>query len=145
MMAASGEGRLQVDNFAISRLQALQASFDLDGIKLIGVSAGVHAAWPQFADIRGKFLQDLLVGEAAQLMHNHEFVRSIRRGEVALVSAVSTKQLSLKFDNIFLHRWVATFQNYGTRMIINMRYEPCKPKAKVGVEQVVLLDELGHN
>lgn len=143
MMAVSGEGRLRVDAFAISRMQTLQASFDLDGVRLIGGSAGVHAAWPQFADIQGKFLQDLLVDEAAQLMHDDDFVRSVRRGEVALVSAVSSKQLSVSMDNIFLHRWIATFRNYGTRMIINMTYEACQPDASVGVEQVLLLDELG--
>ena len=142
MMCASGDARLMVDNFATSRLGSLQASYDLDGVRLISNSQGMQTLWPRLSSLSDVCLNDCLVDEAAELMHDTEFVRLVRRGEVALVSAVSVKQLSLGFDGTFKHRWFATFRSYGPRMIINMTYEACAADANLGVERVFRLDEL---
>lgn len=142
MMCVSGEDRGKVDGFAVAQQGALQASFDLDGVKLLAASRGVQRAWPGFTALSGLRLMDHLVDEAAALMHDDEFVRGVRRGEVALVSAVSVRHLGLDLDGAARHRWLATFRTYGTRMVINMTYEPCEAEAASGIERVVRLDEL---
>ena len=80
MMTATHDARLSVDNLAIRQQSAIRASFDLDGVKLVTASKGLIAAWPQFAKLVDMRLADRLVGEASHFMHDHEFVRSARRG-----------------------------------------------------------------
>ena len=142
MMCVSGEYRSKVDSFALAQQGSLQASFDLDGVKLLATSRGVQRAWPRFAALSGLRLMDHLADEAGALMHDDAFVRQVRRGEVALVSAVSERQLSLDMGSAARHRWLATFRTYGSRMVINMTYEPCEAEAALGLERVVHLDDL---
>ena len=47
MMCTSGDARLKVDSFAISQLGSLQASYDLDGVRLISNSQGMQNLWPR--------------------------------------------------------------------------------------------------
>ena len=142
MMAVSDDMRRKIDAFAVSQLGSLHASFDLDGIRLIDSSLGMKKAWPSFTALSGMRLMDHLVDEAAFLMHDDDFVRDIRRGEVAMVSAISVNQLSLGIDSSFKHRWFATFRSYGTQLVINMTYEPCEADALLGIEHIVRLDAL---
>ncbi len=142
MMCVSGEDRRKVDGFAVTQQGSLQASFDLDGIKLLETSRGVQRAWPRLVALSGHRLMDHLVDEAGALMHDDDFVRQVRRGEVALVSAVSVRQLSLDIDSAARHRWLATFRSYGSQMVINMTYEPCEAEAALGVEKIVRIDAL---
>ncbi len=142
MMCASGEARRKVDAFVLSQQVALRADFDLDGVRLLSASRGLQRAWPQFAALSDLRLMDRLIGEAGALMHDDDFVRLVRRGEVALVTAVSDQHVSLDLDRPFRHRWLAAFRSYGTRMVVTMTYEPCEAEAALGIERIVRLDDL---
>lgn len=142
MMTATCNDRLTVDNLAIRQQTAIRASFDLDGIKLVTASKGLTAAWPAFSKLVDLRLADRLVGESSHFMHDADFVRSARRGDVAMISAVSDKHVQMELDSAFRHRWIAVFRSYGARMLVDMTYEPCDPNAEIGVQNVTYFDTI---
>lgn len=142
IMSPTARDRLQLDNLALSTQGAVRASFDLDGIKLVTASRGLTAAWPDFAKLTQSRLVERLVDEAGTMLHDDDFVRSIRRGEIALVAGVSDRHIDLNMDQRFRHRWVAVFRTYGQKMLIDMTYEGCGPSTKKGVEGVTHYDSL---
>ncbi len=142
MMTATHDARLSVDNLAIRQQSAIRASFDLDGVKLVTASKGLIAAWPEFAKLVDMRLADRLVGEASHFMHDSEFVRSARRGDVAMISAVSDRHVRMDGDSAFRHRWIAVFRSYGTRMLVDMTYEVCDPLSETGVQNVTYFDSI---
>jgi len=142
MMCPSGAARRKIDDYVLRQKSALEALFDLDGVKLLATSQGMQRAWPRFSALPDMRLIDHLIGEAASLLHHDDFVREIKRGEVAVISAVSDGHISLPLDRNFRHRWHATFRSYGTRMVVKMGYEPCAADAPMGVEKIVRLQEL---
>lgn len=141
-MSASSQQRLEIDRLALQTSPAVRASFDLDGVRLIAASRGLRAAWPTFADLRNKRLSDHLVEEASLFLHDADFVKSAKRGEVAVITAVSTRHVDLDLDSSFPHRWTAVFRAYGTAMHVDMTYEPCAAETKKGVELAVMFDDL---
>ncbi len=142
MMCPMGNARLKIDDFVLRQKSALEALFELDGVKLLSTSQGMQRAWPRFSALPDLRLLDHLIGEAAILLHDDDFVREIKRGEIALISAVSDSHVSLPLDSSFRHRWHATFHTYGPRVMIKMGYEPCAPDATVGIENVVRLEDV---
>ena len=142
MMCPSGNARLKIDDFVLRQKSALEALFDLDGVKLLSTSQGMQRAWPRFSSLPDLRLIDHLIGEAAILLHDDDFVREIKRGEIALISAVSDSHVSLPLVSSFRHRWHATFDSYGPRMMVKMGYEPCAPDATLGIENVVRLEDV---
>lgn len=141
-MSASAGQRVEIDQMAIRTSPAVRASFDLDGVRLVTASQGLRAAWPTFAKVGNSRLSDHLVNEASLFLHDTDFLKSARRGEVAVITAVSDRHIDLEMDTPFLHRWTAVFRAYGTAMHIDMSYEPCAPNTKKGVEQAVMFDDL---
>ena len=142
MMTGTYNDRLAVDNLAIQQQTAIRASFDLDGIKLVTASQGLIAAWPDFSKLVDMRLADRLVGESSHFMQDDNFVRSARRGDVAMISAVSDKHIQMELDSAFRHRWIAVFRSYGARMLVDMTYEPCDPNAEIGVQNVTYFDTI---
>jgi transcriptional regulator with XRE-family HTH domain len=143
IMSPTGRDRLQLDNLALSTQGAVRASFDLDGVKLIMASRGLTAAWPDFAKLTHSRLIERLVDEASLMLHDDDFVRSVRRGEVALVAGVSDRHVDLEMDKPFRHRWVAVFRTYGQKMFIDMTYEGCEASLSRCVEGITHYDSLG--
>jgi DNA-binding XRE family transcriptional regulator len=141
IMDASND-RLCVDHLAIRQHGTMRASFDLDGVKLVMASKGLTAAWPEFSKLADMRLAERLVGEASHFMHDEDFVRSARRGEVAMISAVSDKHVQMDMDIAFRHRWIAVFRSYGARMLIDMTYEACDPLSETGVQSVTHFDSI---
>lgn len=141
-MSATASQRLELDRLAMQSSPAERASFDLDGVRLVTASKGLRAAWPTFATLGSRRLSDHLVDEARLFLHDTDFLKSARRGDVAVITAVSDRHVDLNMDNGFLHRWTAVFRAYGTAMHIDMTYEPCAPDARKGVEQAVMFDDL---
>ena len=142
IMSATGEERLNVDRLAMLHQGAIRASFDLDGVKLVMASQGLTEAWPEFSKLANVRLEARLVDEASQFLHNDDFVRSARRGEVALISAVSDKHVEFTLDTGFRHRWIAVFRSYGQKMLVDMTYETCDANCPRGVESVTHYDSL---
>lgn len=142
IMAGTAEERLSVDRIALKGQTSVRASFDLDGVRLVMASKGLEQAWPQFSQLHNVRLINHLVDEASTFLHDDDFVRSVRRGEVAIVSAVSDQHIGLELDSRFRHRWIAVFRNYGHRMLVDMTYEPCDPGTLKGVESLTHYDEV---
>lgn len=144
IMSPTGRDRLQLDNLALSIQGAVRASFDLDGVKLVMASRGLIAAWPDFARLTHSRLIERLVDEASLLLHDDDFVRSVRRGEIALVAGVSDRHVDLDMDvdKRFKHKWVAVFRTYGHKMSIDMTYEGCEASLSKCVESVTHYDSL---
>jgi transcriptional regulator with XRE-family HTH domain len=141
-MSAASKDRFVLDRAAMAASTAVKASFDLDGVRLTMLSQGLIAAWPTFATKLNTRLQDHLVDEARLLLHDDGFVKSVKRGEVAMVSAISNRHVSLDIDAGFLHQWTAVFRSYGTRVMAEMTYEACDPGLETGIKSVVYFDEL---
>lgn len=142
IMTSTSEDRLYVDKLAIQQQGAIRASFDLDGVKLIMASQGLIGAWPGFSRLFDLRLVDRLVGEASHFMHDDDFVQSARRGEVAMISAVSDKHVQMDVDLAFKHRWIAVFRSYGQRMLVDMTYEACDPLSDTGVQCITHYDSI---
>lgn len=142
LMAGTAEERIYVDRMSMAEQTSVRAAFDLDGIKLVMASRGLTAAWPEFSKLTDIRLMDRLVDEASTFMHDDDFVRAVRRGEVAIASAISDQHVSLDMDRRFMHRWVAVFRNYGSRTLVDMTYEACAPDAVKGVQTVTHFDNL---
>ena len=143
IISATGDGRLAVEKLVVAQQGAIRASFDLDGVKLVMASKGLIGAWPTFSTLVDTRLIDRLVDEAGQFLHDDAFVRSVRRGEVAMVSAVSDKHIDLDLDRGFRHRWIAVFRGYGQKMLVDMTYETCDANCPRGIESVTHYDSLG--
>lgn len=142
IMSSTSEERLYVDRLAMLQQGAIRASFDLDGVKLVLASKGLITVWPKFSRFNDVRLVEHLVDEASQFLHNDDFVRSARRGEVALITAVSDKHVDLDLDASFRHRWIAVFRSYGQKMLVDMTYETCDANSSTGVESVIHYDSL---
>lgn len=142
IMSPSAAERLQCDRLVMSMQGGIRAAFDLDGVRLMMASRGLTEVWPRFSRLSGTRLADHLVDEAARLMHDHAFVRTVRRGEIAMVSAISDRHVTLDLDRGFRHRWIAVFRTYGQKMLVNMSYESCDQASPPGVERVIDFDTL---
>jgi transcriptional regulator with XRE-family HTH domain len=141
-MSSTGIQRLEADRLSILNSQNARATFDLDGVRLLIASKGMQAAWPSFSKMVNTRLIDSLVDEASLFLHDSDFVKSARRGDVAIVTAVSRRHVEIEMDSEFSHRWSAVFRGYGTTMHVEMTYEPCDPSDIHGVESVVFYDDL---
>ena len=140
LMAGIAEDRIYVDRIAMADQTSVRAAFDLDGVKLVMASRGLTETWPQFSKLTDIRLVDHLVDEASQFLHDDEFVRTVRRGEVAMASAVSDQHVALDVDSRFKHRWVAVFRSYGSKVLVDMTYEVCDPTARKGIQHVAHYD-----
>jgi transcriptional regulator with XRE-family HTH domain len=143
-MSASSKDRFALDRVAMASSRTVRASFDLDGVRLVMISQGLIAAWPTFSSRLNARLADHLVDEASQFLHDDSFVKSVKRGEVAMVSAVSDQHVSLDIDVRFRHRWTAVFRSYGTRSMIKMNYDKCDPDVEKGIENVLYFDDIAE-
>lgn len=144
-MSASSRDRFALDRLAMASSRTVRASFDLDGVRLLMISRGLTAAWPTFSTRVNARLADHLVDEASLFLHDDSFVKSVKRGEVAMISAVSDQHVSLDIDARFRHRWTAVFRSYGTRSMIEMTYDPCDPGAEKGIENVLYFDDIAEH
>lgn len=142
IMVATADDRLCADRLAMQQQGAIRASFDLDGVKLVMASKGLMAAWPKFSQLMDVRLEDHLVGEASHFLHDDKFVRSVRRGEVALISAISNQHVKMEIDSRFSHRWIAVFRSYGPRILVDMTYETCDPTRLPCIENVMHYDDI---
>lgn len=142
IMSSAAEDRYRLDRLTVLAQAAIRASFDIDGVKLVTASQGLMKAWPSFSKLQDVRLIENLVDEASLFLHDDEFIRLVRQGEVAMISAVSDRHVQLDVDDRFRHRWMAVFRSYGPRMLIDMTYEICDATATKGVENVFYYDDL---
>lgn len=132
---------LAVDRMFISRLNSIEAIFDLDGIRLEATSGGMNRLWPGFAGMVSQPFEAFMVGESRLVIDNADLRKSVFRGEVALISGVTERHLDIAADHPVRHRWVTRFRRYGDRMLTHMVYEPCDPSVPLGIEDILHLDD----
>lgn len=140
VIAGTADERVYVDRISMAGQSSVRAAFDLDGVKLVMASKGLTGAWPEFSKLTDIRLIDRLVDEASACLHDDAFVRAVRRGEIALVSAISDQHVSLNVDMRFTHRWIAVFRSYGRKMLVDVTYEACDPAAAKGIQHVTHFD-----
>lgn len=142
IMSPAGAHRVDADRLALEKAPNPRASLGLDGVRLVCASRGMHALWPTFSSLTNTRLIERLVDEASLFLHDEDFVKAVRRGEVAMVSAVSRRHVAIDVDQDCLHHWLAVFRGHGTSMHVEMTYEPCDAIAQTGIRDVVFFDDL---
>lgn len=126
----------------LDRRPGLAALFDLDGVRLIASSPAVQTVWPQFSTVPGVALNDYLVSTAATLLHNPEFLRAARKGEIAVVTGVSDRHIAFGTDPCFRHFWTGSLRPYGKRMVLDMSFTPCPSDTPLGIRRVMSVHDL---
>ncbi|HCY99637.1 MAG: hypothetical protein A3D16_19180 [Rhodobacterales bacterium RIFCSPHIGHO2_02_FULL_62_130] len=142
LFIATYRGSLAYDAHMVSGQSQLRALFDLESITLQVASAGFQSVWPDFAMGAKPALRNHLVEESAALFGRDDFLQSVVAGDVAYVEAVSDRHVSLQIDAGFRHRWFAGFKRYGSRMLIDMTYEPCPTDTALGISKILYVDDL---
>lgn len=126
----------------IERQAAVRGLFDLDGVRLLTSSHGFRQLWPDFAAMEDVALADNMVGELAALVHDAEYARQIRKGEMLLVTGVTERHLDLDIDHAVRHRWHVCMRPFGTKIVADMVFEPCDPAVPVGIESLLNANDL---
>ena len=135
----SAHDQALIERLFIRRQTGIRALFDLDGVRLLETSAGYKAHWPDTALLEQSMMADHLVNEAQDILHNAEHVAAIRRGEIGLISAVSTRLTDYQLDSELKCTWHVCFRRYGARTLLDLVFDPCPPDTPVGIIDVQTL------
>jgi transcriptional regulator with XRE-family HTH domain len=141
LLAKSGNNAFP-ERRLIERQSVVRALFDLDGTYLLASSQGMRKLWPSFAGMTDIPLADYLIGELAGLLHDDETTRSIRKGEVLLVTGVTERHLNLDVDHAVRHRWHLSMRTCDARSVGDLVLEPCDPAMRVGIDTVLNVHDL---
>lgn len=142
LMAHTARDEVAVERLFVERQQGVRALFDLDGIRVLAVSRGFRALWPQTGELMGSFLIDYLVNEARRLASDQKYAQAILSGELVLASGYSDRMTDLDIDEMVPHRWHMCFRRYGARTIADVVYEPGEGEHGPGIDDLVYLDDL---
>lgn len=142
LMAQTASSELALERLFTERQAGVRALFDVDGTRLLAVSRGYRAFWPNTADLEGAFLVEYLVNEAQHLTANPEFAQAILSGDLVLASGYSLRMTSLELDEMVPHRWHACFRRYGARTIVDVVSEMGPLAREPGIDDIVYLDEI---
>ena len=125
-------------DIAFLRMQAdCRALFDFDGARLLAVSRGLEAVWPDFANLVGTRMRPHLVGESAAIYCDRRLSGRLKSGEVGIVSGTSIRHVDLTDDRALRHHWNLAFRRYAGRTVGEMVYQPCEETRRLGIERVV--------
>ncbi len=142
LMAQTVSSELAVERLFIERQGGVRALFDVDGTRLLAVSEGYRALWPQTAALQGSFFVEYLVNEALQITTDPALAQAILSGELVLASGYSLRMTNLELDAMAPHRWHACFRRYGARIIVDVVSEVGTPPREPGIDDIVYLDEI---
>jgi transcriptional regulator with XRE-family HTH domain len=142
LMAQSQRDELAIERAFLGRQASMRAFFDLDGLRLLGMSAGLRGHWPHMMRLVDRRLADHLVGDVGRLFADNTLAAEAQAGSIVLISGVADKHLRFENRNAFRHRWYARIRRYGPRLISDMHYEPCAPDAPLGLESILRLDDI---
>ena len=133
---------IAIEKAFIKGQAGIRALVDLDGVRMLGLSAGFTNLWPTFSELIGLPLEDHLVGELALFGQDENMRRALFNGEMALASGVSLRHLDLNMDEAVKHRWFIRFRKFGHRSIADMTYEPCHADEPTGIVQLLRTEQL---
>jgi len=142
LVAQGVRDELAIERAFLGRQSSMRAFFNLDGIRLVGASAGVMAHWPHMARLLDRRLAEHLVGDVGRLFADPTFSTEVRAGDIILISGVADQHLRFENRNAFRHRWHARIRSYGQHMISDMHYEVCAPETPMGIEGILRLDDI---
>lgn len=126
----------------IEQQSSVRALFDLDGARLLATSKGFRTLWPKFAAMTDTPMADFMVGESASLIHDQDYHRQLCRGELVVVSGVSDRHVNLDIDTAVRHRWHICKRTTGSRVLIEMAFEPCDATTPTGIETSLFAEDL---
>ena len=133
---------LAIERMALLGQSSIRAIYDVDGIRLRAISGGFSALWPKFSLLEGVSLADNVVGESAQLVNSPDFMRALKRRDIAFVRGVSDMHVDFLEDSYLRHRWHMVCRAVGPRTYVEMLYEPCDPTTPTGVEKLATVDDV---
>ena len=134
---------LDTHQAVVSRLPGMRALVDLDGMKLLATSQAFKEIWPDVAAAEGERFADHLLDLVRDIYNDAATMKSIKANEIAMIAAVSDRQISGFGDQAFRHYWAATYKKIGTRHLAEISYEACEPDAELGLRHILRVDEIG--
>lgn len=126
----------------VSKMPGLRLLVDLDGLRLLATSPSYKQLWPEMAAAEGQMLADHLTGLMGELFHDQSLVQSVRRNDIAMIAAVTDRDLVGFGDNTFRHYLAATFRKVGARYYSEVAVEACEPDAELGLRHILRVDEI---
>lgn len=137
-----GRSRFEIERDVISLQTGLRALVDVDGIRIISLTKLYESFWPEMIALKEMPLADKLTSFSREIFYDEQLMRSIRRGEVALISGVSEEHFEGVAGNSFRHRWTATYRKTGSRLVSELSFEPCSSAEILGIKGIVRVDEI---
>ena len=135
--------QIGLEQAVISRMPGIRALVDLDGMRLLATSQAFKTLWPEVVTAEGERFADHLLDQTRDLYNDAAIMSAIRSNEIAMIAAVSDRQISGFGDQAFRHYWAATYKKIGTRHLAEISYEACEPDAELGLRHILRVDEIG--
>ncbi len=142
LLAQTVRDEFQLQRQFIMRQRTVRMLCDMDGVRMLGVSHGFSALWPESGALIERRLADDLVGETRPFSFDVALVQAIAGGSLCIASGISDRHIGLQIDRAVRHGWHICFRHYGARVIADMIYEPCDPDEPVGIRDLLHIDEL---
>lgn len=142
MMASGTLDDMTVERLLLSRQSGWRVLLYLENLTLIAVSKDILKVWPIVATWMDKPLLPRLLGEAKEVFTDKQLMQEIRRGKIALISAVSSESIKIGEPKMARHRWTAGFRQAGTRMVVDLFSEPALPEEPDGVDEILRFDQI---
>ena len=142
LMRNEDRDAVAIERLFMERNTGIQALFDIDGVRLEGVSAGFRGFWPTFSKLLGCHFADAMVGESRIAVDERDIVKEIMAGDLVMISGVSLRHLNITSDSEVIHTWHARFRKIGGRTFADIVYVPCDPNSSCRVTEIIRRDAL---
>lgn len=142
IMLSDHQAELAIERAFVARNASMQAIFDLDGIRLKGLSAGMRSTWPLFSVLEEHYFADHLIGESSILIKNDDILNGVLSKDIIMMSGVSKRHISISVDPEMVHKWHARFRTIGSRIMADVLYEPCDENAELKILDIIRRDDL---
>lgn len=140
IMAAGINDDLAVERLLLSRQAGWRVLLYLDNVTLMAASKDILKVWPSVALWIGKPLLALLEGEAKAVFTDTELMQEVRRGKIAIISAVSTTSIRIDPPRMARHRWTAGFRQTGQKILVDLFFELVPTDTPEGVDEILRFD-----
>jgi transcriptional regulator with XRE-family HTH domain len=138
----NGRDPFAVDRAFIRMQTDIRALFTYEGARLIGVSQGLRAQWPEFATLIGKEMRQHLVAETRLLYTDADLAERIKARDVAIIIGVSSRHVDLAVDHPIKHRWILAFRAYSGQLLGEVVYYPLEADAPERIERVIAVADI---
>jgi hypothetical protein len=112
-------------------------------MRLLSTSQSFKMLWPDVAAAEGERFADHLLEISREIYNDNAIMQSIKANDIAMIAAVSDRQISGFGDQAFRHYWAASYRRIGTRHLAEISYEASEPDAQLGLRHILRVDEIG--